>query len=331
MAKDMASMDPSGVSICIATYRRPALLKVCIESIFPTAVSPLEIIVSDDDYGEASRAAIAALQIPVGVRLIHVPNAEPKGQSGNVSNAFSLAAYERLVLLHDDDFLLPGGLDRLDAAWRDAEGNVDAAYGQQIVTDALGQPDPAATRYANEHHFRNLPAGPQQSNLWCALVQQFPSNAWMVRRSVVAKTGYPTEREVGRVPVDYHFAIRYALASTRPFVLVPEPVSAYRESEESILRGPQLRRAPQAHLSFLALEKVRVSSPLERTTLLATLGRVAPNAMRGFIAHGSRREALRVLRAHFARMSWRARIGMSAVLAAEACGVRIIPRGGAEL
>ena len=220
-------MNEYGVSVCIPTLKRPEMVRECIVSVLLSATRPLEIIVSDHDFGPASQAAIASFQVPDAVTLRHVAGPEERTQSANVNFLLQLATYERVVLLHDDDMLTPDALDRMTSDWDQRGGELDALYGRQYISDASGAIDTERTEANDRYYFKLAEPGIQPSALWSALVGQFPNDGMMMRKSLALQVRYPSEAEVGKLPVDFHFGIRYAQAASRPFVLLADYLAIY--------------------------------------------------------------------------------------------------------
>jgi glycosyltransferase involved in cell wall biosynthesis len=310
-------------SVCIPTFRRHELLMECVRSVFASTVRPLEIVVSDDAHEPALRTRLEALDVPEGIMLRYVVNARARGQAGNVQNAFEHARHERVVLIHDDDFFCPGGLDALHAAWEASADDVDAVFGRTRVVSADGSGLDERTRRHNAKYFRDAPGRPS-SNLWSALVQQFPYNGMMLRRSLAVAVGVPSETEVGKVPIDLHFGINYALATTRPFRLIDADVSVYRLSALSVARGHGYPL--DGHLSYQALKRLepRVATAAEAEALRQRLAGAAGPAILALLAAGRIAEARRVFDDHFATMrgSWRLRLKVLVVVAGSRLGIR---------
>lgn len=288
------------VSVCIPTFRRPKMLRECIESCFSNTIRPLEIVVSDDDADPAVQAMLEAMTPPEGIAIVYTANRLGKGQAANVNSAFQTASHSRLVLIHDDDFFLSGGIDHLSHAWTGARDEIDACYGFQAICDNDGTVDEEATSSNNHSYYRrDETIGAQDSPLWAALVAQFPNNGYMIRKSIALEVGYPMEAEVGRIPVDLHFGIRYAQASKRPFVLIPERTTAYRKSDASILRSRDSRLRPQqldAQLGWVALASISPHSSEEWGALSLALDRAAPGAIASALYAGQLRRALQIAR-----------------------------------
>jgi len=309
------------VSICIPTYKRPELLLECLLSVFASEVRPLEVVVSDDDHDSALAARLEALTPPAGITLRYVANARGRGEAGNVDNAFATASHECIALMHDDDYFLPGGLDALWRAWREAGEDVDAVFGRQRVIDHAGRFLPERTVKGNRK-YRRLEPGPVPSNLWSALMQQFPMNGMMLRRSVALAAGVPPEDEVGH-NTDLHFGIRYARTATRPFLLIADEVSAYRLSQDSKQRPKALLRL-DGDLNYAALERIVPRDAWERRGRRYALDGAAASAVLTLVAHGHRRRALALLARHALRMRVPAgtRLKLLVLLAGSLLGLR---------
>jgi hypothetical protein len=312
------------VSVCIPTYKRHDLLVDCLRTVFDSAVRPLEIVVSDDAHETALAERLSRLTPPAGVHLRYVVNRRGRRQAANVLNAFEHATHDVVVLMHDDDFFLPGGLDALWRAWCDAAAagaGVDAVFGRQQVVTADARPLPAHTARWNRKYHR-LDPGPVPSNLWSALVQQFPMNGMMMRRSLVLAAGVPPEHEVGR-HTDVHVAVRYARTARRPFLLIDADVSAYRLSAESIQRSNGDLEL-DGDLDYRALAGLEPRDDLERQGHRQALDRAAGEAILAMLAKDERRAALTVFRRHWWGMKVPAatRLKLVVLLAGTVVGVR---------
>jgi len=314
-------LSDMAVSVCVPTYKRHDLLLHCLQSIFDSAVRPLEIVVSDDAHEPGLAARVAALATPEGITLRYVENELGQGQAANVHNAFAQASHELVVLMHDDDFFLPGGLDALWCAWRRAGDSVDAVFGRQRVVNEHGTPLPADSLKLNEKYRRHKP-GVVPSNLWSALIQQFPMNGMMLRRSLVLAGGVPPEAEVGH-HADLHFGIRYAQTAHRPFLVIAEEVSAYRLSALSIKRSGELYRLT-GHLNYATLERIAPRNDLERAARQYALEGAAGRAVLSHVALGERRRAFEIFARHAVRMRVppATRLKIIIVLAGALLGVR---------
>ena len=318
---DMKGPTSMAVSVCIPTYKRHDLLRHCLGTVLASTVRPLEIVVSDDAHEPELEALLHDLALPADVTLRYAPNRRGRRQAANVQNAFEHASHEIVVLMHDDDFFLPGGLDALWRAWQAADDGVDAVYGRQRVVDAAGTELPERTERWNRQ-FRRLEPGVVPSRLWAALMQQFPMNGMMLRRSVALAAGVPPEHEVGHHS-DLHFGIRYAQTATRPYRLIDDHVSAYRWSAQSIRRSGGVYEL-DGHLDYTALEAIEPVDDLERAAVDHALDVASSWAVLAFVAQRDERKARAVFWRHFRRMHtpWASKLKLAVVIAGTIIGIR---------
>ena len=309
------------VSVCIPTYKRHDLVVYCVESAVRSSVRPLEVVVSDDAHEPELAARLAALTSPSGVEIRYVANHLGRRQAANVRNAFEHASHELVVLMHDDDYFLYEGLDKLLRAWYAADNSVDAVYGRQQYVDAAGNFLPEATARWNRKTCR-LEPGVVPSNLWAALIQQFPMNGMMIRRSLALTAGVPPEDEVGR-HTDLHFAIRYALTASRSFLLIDADVAAYRKSPRSISRAGEVLHL-DGHLNYGTIKRLQPTTTLERRAHRRALERAAGEAVLALLTRGERRAAAQVFGRHWwgMRESVATRLKLGVLLAGAFLGIR---------
>ena len=301
-----------GVAVIILTYKRPELLQRCVISAMRNEVRPLEIVVSDDAISDESRAAVASIDLPEGITVRHIKGPSVGSQAANAQAALEAATCENVILMHDDDYLLDGAIDHLLAVREKFSSHADAVYGLQQHVNFEGEIDWKQTLTKNEFYRKNVPEGVQDSNLWCALTGQFPNNGMLIRRSVALAAGYPKEAEVGRIPVDYHFALRYAQTAMGPFVLTSQYTSAYTLEGPSIWRQSHLVRKYNGHLGYHVLLKVKACTEPERQALGIAKDRFAASAVMGHLSAGESAKAWAIYRAHWRRMDkpWSLRMAL---------------------
>ncbi len=101
-------------SIVIPTYKRLETCKETIDSALSQSFdSPYEVVVVEDNPESGSAIEKYVLSLD-DVRVCYYKNSSNLGLVGNFNRAVSLAAAERVVLLHDDDFLFPEYLSCID-------------------------------------------------------------------------------------------------------------------------------------------------------------------------------------------------------------------------
>jgi glycosyltransferase involved in cell wall biosynthesis len=95
-------------SIVVPTYRRPETLRRALESV-AGAVSTSHEVVVVDDCPDASAAPVAK---HFNTRYVHKAGVD-RGLSFSRNIGLALARGHMIAFLDDDDFFLPGGLERL--------------------------------------------------------------------------------------------------------------------------------------------------------------------------------------------------------------------------
>ncbi len=102
------------LSICIPTYNRPAWFQRGLASIVGDPQvdrSQVEIVITDDSDDARCGAIANATLTGWHYRYEHHPQA--LGMAQNWNRAIQLARGQFVMVLHDDDFFLPGGVERL--------------------------------------------------------------------------------------------------------------------------------------------------------------------------------------------------------------------------
>ena len=101
------------VSYCIPTHGRSRLLLEALESALAQTRLPDEAVVSDDLGNEDTRVLVTefASRAPFPVRYVHCTTSS--NQAANVNNCLHEAKCDLILLLHDDDLLLPPAVDVL--------------------------------------------------------------------------------------------------------------------------------------------------------------------------------------------------------------------------
>ncbi|WP_165903781.1 glycosyltransferase family 2 protein [Hymenobacter gummosus] len=124
------------LSICVPTYRRPELLARALRSVGPLPAE-VELLVSDnsprDDWRNPLVARYALRRQPAAqVRYYH--NAPGGNSTTNWQACLRRARGRYVLMLHDDDYLLPGGLQRILQTLRhDPKPQAAYLFGVDIV------------------------------------------------------------------------------------------------------------------------------------------------------------------------------------------------------
>lgn len=109
------------ISIVIPTYRRPALLARCLESLAAQSAPPssYEVVVVDDGSGDSTPEVLRAAESAGGGRLIWESRPANQGPAA-ARNRGAERAQGRWVLFLDDDMVAPPGLVAEHLRWLDA-------------------------------------------------------------------------------------------------------------------------------------------------------------------------------------------------------------------
>lgn len=226
------------VSVCIPTCNRPQMLDKCLQSALDQTMPPFEIVIGDDSADDATHELVIAIQKAAAIPVRYHRNPARHGLNPNIRAALNIASvFERssgefLLLIHDDDWLLPDCLQSLTEPVRTGL-DVDVVYGNHLVARHDGTIDEAASAVVNSA-FGRVPerAGIQPDALWAAVRQQMPPS-FLIRAAVVRRVGYLT---AGMNEHEFNFGVRCALAGVR-FYFCNRTVWVYRNSQVSLQRS----------------------------------------------------------------------------------------------
>jgi glycosyltransferase involved in cell wall biosynthesis len=194
------------ISICIPTFRRPELLLEAVNSCLQQTYPNIQIIICDDSPDDNSENIIKGLGSPRKIKYFR--NSPSLGQARNVNKLFEYAEGEYLVLLHDDDLLLPNAVKSMLQCLQE-NPDIDACFGKQQIIDLRSRVLVAETEILNKDYYRIEDyAGVQTSPMKSALLGQFPNNGYLVKTEIAKSVGYRDLPEVGDA-CDYDFSLRY--------------------------------------------------------------------------------------------------------------------------
>jgi hypothetical protein len=210
------------------------------------------------------------------------------GQARNVDSLFERAEGELILLLHDDDRLIPDALATLQSCF-DAHPDIVAAFGKQQIIDTEGKIKWATTHGVNEGYDR-IPEheGRQSSSLQSAIIQQFPNDGYMIRADSAQEIGY--YHSGASDACDMAFGIALARNTDGDFFYTDTYTSQYRQSKQSVARGDDAGDA--AYHSFrIVLEEV-AKDIQEEPRVEDWLRRKAPVAIMNAAEQGFAQEGL---------------------------------------
>ena len=274
----------SRVSICIPTYKRPELLRSAIDSCLAQTFQDFEIVIVDDSPDDETQKMVETLS--EGQRVRYVRNPHRSGQANSKNQLFDLAGGEFLVLLHDDNVLMPAALADMIKPLQENFG-VSASFGKQYFLTHEGVVLEHESLLLNKKYFRTDERANQiQPSEWSALVQQFPGDSYMVRTTIARKTRY--RNDVGECG-DAEFGWR--LWKHGDFFFVGSYTAADRQNKQGLSAS-----GLPIHLSNLypVLQYLPVSKELE-SARVARLKQLAPVAVTGCLLKKARLEAFKIL------------------------------------
>lgn len=112
------------ISVCIATYRRPARLRALLGDLAQQRRLPLEVVVVDNDAAESGRVAVEQARSAGTAFTVHYAIQPEKNVALTRNSTVALAQGDWLAFVDDDERVPPHWLERLaEAAGRfDADG-----------------------------------------------------------------------------------------------------------------------------------------------------------------------------------------------------------------
>lgn len=252
------------VSICLPTYNRPDLFVRCIEACLAQTHAGIEIVIGDDS-SDARTAQLIAERYGDDPRIDYRRNMPALGQARNVASLFERARGDKILLMHDDDYLLPDGIARLLAPWQQ-HPDLEVAFGDQYETDHEGRIDPAASQRMN-HAYHRTPAaaGMQALPGRVGIVQMFPNNGWLANADLVRRIGY--DEQYGTC-CDFVFGTRLCLAAQHVFY-VNAHVSCYRKTDVSVSQATRRTMNASSIAAWNFLEGLALPRELEAARKLA--------------------------------------------------------------
>ena len=252
------------VSICLPTYNRPELLVRCIESCLMQTHANIEIVIGDDSSDDRT-AQLVASRYGNDPRIAYRRNVPALGQAPNVASLFERASGDKILLIHDDDYLLAHCIGKLLAQW-ERYPDLEVAFGDQYETDHDGRIMHAASERMNlAYHRTASAAGLQNPPGRVGIVQMFPNNGWLANAALVKRIGYD---DYYGTCCDYVFGTRLCLAAKR-VCYVNEYVSCYRITDVSVSQATRTSINASSISAWRFLNSLTLPSELEPARKLA--------------------------------------------------------------
>ena len=293
----------SSISVCIPTYQRPQLLKEAIYSVIEQTLQPVEIVIGDDSRDELTANMIADIKKECKIPIFYTKHSRSLGQAKNTNFIYEMAKGDKIVLLHDDDLLLPNALKDLNSCW-DLNPDLVAAYGKQYIISEEGVIDMEHSSRLNQMFFRTSDrAGLQKSSLEAALLHQFPNDGFMILASAAKVIKWRSYEEVGNGG-EFDFSLRLAI-KYQNFFFLDKYTAKYRLCEFSMTRDLSDDAASQ---SFNMILHTNFPDHLSSAKDYE-LKREAPIAIIQLINAGKKKQALDIYFSKYHPLSKRLRWG----------------------
>jgi glycosyltransferase involved in cell wall biosynthesis len=293
------------ITLCIPTYKRPAVLEIALRSIIEQGFASLEVAIGDDSPDMESEELVERMraEAPFPIRYRH--NQPGLGQSANVDALFREAQGRYLILLHDDDLLLPGAIDRLTApVLRDER--VRVVYGKQRYIDDAGHELPEETEKWNRIYERTGASRAIANPLEACLVKSFPNDAFLIDADLARSVGYESDLHVY---VDAGFSLRLGQALGPGEMWYEDAfVAGYRRSLDAITTSARSRKIDHPHdavLLYRAVSEISLPAAAEyaRESFIRA---IVDSAVKGFALQKNRLAALRLFSSR--TYGWRNRL-----------------------
>ena len=295
-------MKPS-ISVCIPTYKRAKLFKEALHSVIEQTLQPIEIIIGDDSPNNITESLVLDLKKDCKIPIVYTRHTPSLGQAANVNFLYETAKGDKIVLLHDDDLLMPSSLEDLNSCW-DIYPDLVAAYGKQYIISEDGVIDPNRSEKLNQMFFRTSDrAGLQKSSLESAILHQFPNDCFMILASAAKEIKWRSYQEVGDAG-DFDFGLRLSMKYPN-FFFLDKFTAKYRISDVSISNSSNRMIASQSFDIILNTDFPEELSWAKEYELK----RESPIAIIELINLGKRRQALDIYFSKYHPFSKRLSLG----------------------
>jgi len=213
------------ITIGLPTHRRLPYLKEAVASALAQTYSPIEVLISDDGPGtEIGPWAQTLAQKDARVR--YQKNARNLGLAGNWNAIVDAARGEWLVLIGDDDRLLPDFLEKLTAL---IQPEVSVLFSNHYLIDEQGRRLEEASRRQTSTYARDqLPAGllvQPESWVWRNTV---PVTSALLRTSEARRLRFKADLNTPEIELFLRLAREGA-----GFAFCPEYLAEYRTHSQS--------------------------------------------------------------------------------------------------
>ena len=209
------------LSICIPAYNRPVWFRRALKSIIDNTDNSrnlIEVIVSDDSDNDECSIITQETLTTSNITYRYEHNQPKLGMAANWNNSIQLASGKYVLVLHDDDFLLNNGINKIIKAIRNNQEEYPVILlGVYVVNEQ--------EKVIKKQLFKRKLYLPPEKALLKVLSNssfiRFPGI--VIRRDVLEQVGY-FDTEIGEI-ADLDMWIR--LLSKHGLLCLPNVVSAY--------------------------------------------------------------------------------------------------------
>ncbi len=222
------------LSVVIPTFNRDELLEECLSSIMDQSVIPREVVIGNDSTVNVIDPIRLTEKFGFPIKVIN--RSASLGQARNVNDLMLGVVSEWLMLLHDDDKLIPNSLEDFFCHTSLVQRNVLIFGKQKLILKGEVQGDSEANSF-NLRFFRSADT-PHMTFFSIVMKQAIPSNGFILNSAFCKEIGYTRSITIGdyglvKDACDYGFTWNL-LFSNASFLFVDRFVSAYRINEQSV-------------------------------------------------------------------------------------------------
>lgn len=277
------------ITVCIPTYNRPDFLKQAIDSCLSQTLLPYEIIIGDDSKDNKTQEMIASLNIKDVIISYHHHSPSLR-QTENTNFLFNHAKGEKVVLLHDDDLLLPEAIETMVEVCK-VDSSIQVVFGNQYLMSDSGEIKYKNSPQLNGFYFRSEEyEGSKLSSVEAGIIQQFPNDGFMMDTELARRVPWRKTSNIGQIGngTEMDWSIRIGLAEPKMYY-VNKYLALYRLSEVSM----SLNSDDSAFKAYLMLKALSIDAQYQPMLELA-LKRKTQLAIRQAISLNETKEAFRI-------------------------------------
>ena len=278
------------LSICIPTYSRLPYLQECVASVYKQKSHSYEICISIDPKSDGPDKAIVAWcseEAKLNSKFRFQVNSSNRGLAGNWNELVNMAIGEYLIVLGDDDRLLPNYVSTFVAAL--SQTDADVGFCDQLFIDSDGKIDKELTEQNSENYHRaTLPKGLIAEPIKVVLQNSVPMSSALIRRSWLLR--FPFDKQLNTPELEVFLKIAVANGT---FYYEPQRLAEYRvHSTSATSSGLTVHRFVS---NLIEIAVPAVYEPYKRQ-LIAGQIRVAVNR---YLKKGDKKNADLLLNSHY--------------------------------